>query len=338
MKISEAQIKKLTDLGSWQRGINYYEQGNVLSILEDKGTIIAKVAGTRDYKVELMFENDQLKGLCTCPMGDMGVFCKHCVAVGLMYMESASSDESASSKNKIKTSEPIIALNRIREYLSQKQTGALVEIIIDQLKEDDSLRERLMMEVACLSKKEPDVSALKKTRKKIKGIDFKYGEDLYNAMFENMEKLTKKSKVQAKEWYFDSFYPQFAKMLSKKYSKRPGLDHVLDKLINNNIKIAILSDYSYIKERLESLEIDENYFDVLSSSEDMGALKPAVRPFLEVAAKLDKSPSRVLVVGDREDTDGEGAASSKMGFLQLREKRKINSSTYTWGEFYKEIM
>ena len=167
MKISKAQIKKLTDPKSWKRGINYYEQGNVLSLLEDKETVIAKVAGTRNYKVRLSFKNSQLKGLCNCPMGDMGVFCKHCVAVGLAYMDGVNSDKNVSSTNKIKTSEPAITLENVREYLSRKQTDELVEIITDQLIENDSLRERLMMEVAYFSQKEPDVSALKKTITKV---------------------------------------------------------------------------------------------------------------------------------------------------------------------------
>jgi len=66
MKISKAGIRKLTDSGSWQRGVNYYEQGNVLSLLEDEGTIIAKVSGTRDYQVKLWTENGELDGSCTC--------------------------------------------------------------------------------------------------------------------------------------------------------------------------------------------------------------------------------------------------------------------------------
>lgn len=163
MKISKAQIEKLTDSRSWKRGIDYYERGNVLSLLEDKETIIAKVSGSQDYKVKLRFENGQLSGLCTCPMGDMGVFCKHCVAVGLTYVDSISSDSRASSINKIKTSEPAVTMEKIREYLSQKKSDTLVEIIMDQLVENDSLRECLMMEVAYFGQKEPDISALKKT-------------------------------------------------------------------------------------------------------------------------------------------------------------------------------
>lgn len=161
MKISKAQIKKLSDPGSWQRGIDYYKQGNVLSLMEDKEKIIAKVAGTQDYKIKLWYKNNQLNSSCTCPMGDMGVFCKHCVAVGLTYLDSLGSVKNASSKSKM--SKPKITLDKIREYLSKQKTDRLVDIITNQLMENDSLRESLMMEVAYCGQKEPDISAFKTT-------------------------------------------------------------------------------------------------------------------------------------------------------------------------------
>jgi len=162
MKISKAQIRKLTDSRSWQRGVNYYEQGNVFSLLEDKDVIIAKVSGTRDYKVKLWTENNELDGSCSCPMGDAGVFCKHCVAVGLTYLEGGvGSVIEGSSKQKPKKSEPAITLDDIRQYLSQQKTDTLVEMIMDQLMEDDALRERLMMKTARFGQKELNVSAFK---------------------------------------------------------------------------------------------------------------------------------------------------------------------------------
>ena len=162
MKISKAEIRKLTDSRSWQRGVNYHDQGNVLSLLEDKHIIIAKVSGTRDYKVKLWTENDKLDGSCSCPMGDAGVFCKHCVAVGLTYLEGGvGSVIEGSSKQKSKKSEPAITMDDIRQYLSQQKTDTLVEMIMDQLMEDDSLRERLMMKAARSGQKGLNVGAFK---------------------------------------------------------------------------------------------------------------------------------------------------------------------------------
>jgi len=87
MKITKAQLKDLTDSRSWQRGVDYHQRGNVLSLLEDKDMVVDKVSGTRNYKVKLWVEEDELDNSGDCPMGDAGVFCKHCVAVGLTYLE-----------------------------------------------------------------------------------------------------------------------------------------------------------------------------------------------------------------------------------------------------------
>jgi uncharacterized Zn finger protein len=40
---------------------------------------MAKVQGTRPYRVELWIEEGDLEYSCTCPVGADGEFCKHCV-------------------------------------------------------------------------------------------------------------------------------------------------------------------------------------------------------------------------------------------------------------------
>jgi len=161
MELSEEQLKELTDSRSWERGEDYHQQGRVISLLEDKNMLIGKVAGTRNYRVELWVEDGELDGSCDCPMGDAGVFCKHCVAVGLAYLEGGvSSTSGGTSKRKAKTqkSKPAVTLDDVREYLSSQETDALVEIIVEQMTEDDKLRERLMMKAALSKQKGPNLA------------------------------------------------------------------------------------------------------------------------------------------------------------------------------------
>ena len=74
------------------------------------------------------------------------------------------------------------------------------------------------------------------------------------------------------------------------------------------------------------------------SSESFGALKPAPRPFLEIAAKLNISPENILVIGDRNDTDGLGAESAKMKFIQTEShKTKGDKTVISWVELKKEF-
>lgn len=49
----------------------------------------------------------------------------------------------------------------------------------------------------------------------------------------------------------------------------------------------------------------------------LGALKPLPDGLLAVAAQLGQPPCRLLLVGDREDTDGRAAAAAGAGFLSV---------------------
>ena len=63
------------------------------SMTEYNGMITAKVEGTHTYTVKLLLDNGEAKHSCTCPMGDEDIFCKHCVAVGLAWIEGGSKEK-----------------------------------------------------------------------------------------------------------------------------------------------------------------------------------------------------------------------------------------------------
>jgi uncharacterized Zn finger protein len=162
MKITKAQLKKLTDSRSWKRGVDYHRQGNVLSLLEDKDTVTGKVRGTRNYNVRLWVKDGELDGLCDCPMGDAGVFCKHCVAVGLTYLEGrVDSISEGSTEQKTRKSKPALTLEDVRRYLSQEEKDVLIEIITKQITKDDHLRNQLMMKTARFSQKGVELETFK---------------------------------------------------------------------------------------------------------------------------------------------------------------------------------
>ncbi len=138
-------------------------------MLQDGEVIFAKVWGTRDYRVRLWVEGGEVQGECSCPMGDAYVFCKHCVAVGLAYLEGGTDDvdeegESASPKAKgrrRKAARPRVTLDDVRRYLAGQNKTKLVEIIVRQATEDDRLRESLFMKVARDRPEGPDVATFR---------------------------------------------------------------------------------------------------------------------------------------------------------------------------------
>jgi uncharacterized Zn finger protein len=76
----------------FERGEGYHRGGHVSALVEHEGVIVAKVAGTEDYRVRLWAE-DGLAFSCDCPLGLDGEFCKHCVAAGLAWLDGDFSED-----------------------------------------------------------------------------------------------------------------------------------------------------------------------------------------------------------------------------------------------------
>ena len=160
MNFSARDLKAMAGPRSWERGEDYFERGRVRELFEDRGTILAEVVGTRNYTVSLSVEDGELRGECTCPMGDAGVFCKHCVAVGLAYLE-GEADETSSRTGGGRPPKPVATLEDVRDYLAEQDTSALVEIIIEQVKRDDMLRRSLLTKAALARGEGPDIATFR---------------------------------------------------------------------------------------------------------------------------------------------------------------------------------
>jgi FMN phosphatase YigB (HAD superfamily) len=76
----------------------------------------------------------------------------------------------------------------------------------------------------------------------------------------------------------------------------------------------VLSDYGHTKEKLQALGMECSLFDWVISAPELGGLKPASQLMACVAAKMGVPPNQCLIIGDREDTDGELARSVNAPF------------------------
>lgn len=151
-KITAAALRRAADDRSYKKGEDYFQRGLVRSLLADGDEIVAKVSGTRDYKVRLQVEDSEFDGECSCPMGDMGTFCKHMVAVGLAHLAGAvvamPEDGAKPPRRAKRPPKPKVTLDDVREHLLAQDPADLVEMIMQQVLEDDRLRESLLMKVA----------------------------------------------------------------------------------------------------------------------------------------------------------------------------------------------
>lgn len=137
-------LRRLAGGRSFERGEDYFSDGQVRGLAEHAGTISAKVRGTREYRVKLWVADGELDFSCTCPVGADGAFCKHCVAVGLAWLEEGSAGQAGAKR----PARPATSMDDVRAYLAGQEKNALVNMLMEQALEDDGLRQRLLMKVA----------------------------------------------------------------------------------------------------------------------------------------------------------------------------------------------
>jgi uncharacterized Zn finger protein len=128
-------VHRLADPGSLERGAEYAAHGRVHGLRHDGELVVAEVVGARRYRVRLWAEAGRLAHACTCPVGEDGLFCKHCVAVALDWI----ADRSPAAAGRT-------SLADLRTHLSAQSKEALVELLMEQAAADERLRRRLLLE------------------------------------------------------------------------------------------------------------------------------------------------------------------------------------------------
>src|SRR5919112_5762571 len=119
----------------FERGEGYHRGEHVYDLVEHEGVVVAKVAGTEDYRVRL-WAGDDLAYSCDCPLGLDGEFCKHCVAAGLAWLEGDFSEDASGGS---------ATMDDVQKYLEDQEKALLVRIVMEQAMEDRGLRERLLL-------------------------------------------------------------------------------------------------------------------------------------------------------------------------------------------------
>jgi uncharacterized Zn finger protein len=142
-------LKRLAGGISFERGIDYFEDGRVVSLVIDGATAAATVEGNRAYKVRMWLDKDSVGGECTCPAYANSGFCKHCAAVGLAVIDSLKDDNAAGAPRKTGRGKPktkTVTMDDLRAFLKDMDKNRLVEIIVEHALGDDFLREGLITE------------------------------------------------------------------------------------------------------------------------------------------------------------------------------------------------
>jgi uncharacterized Zn finger protein len=141
-------LRDLVGTKVYSRGEAYWRDGLVQLLTVGPKRVLAQVAGTEDYRVELTGRGESVDGSCSCrAFGDWG-YCKHLVATALAANAMGSDTEAQS----------IDVFTRIREHLEGKNKAALVDMIMDVVERDPILLRRL--EMATLTTQDGDEAAI----------------------------------------------------------------------------------------------------------------------------------------------------------------------------------
>ena len=169
---------------------------------------------------------------------------------------------------------------------------------------------------------------IRSARDSLRGKQFENGDELLHALFVQLAAKTDRSPESVNQWYHTKFFPAFIWILKYWAKARPGLAYLLDSLKQKDLKIGVLSDFARIHDRLEALEISPELFDDLLAVEEIGCLKPSPQPFLQSARNLGVAPEQLLVIGDRQDLDGQGAEAAGMPFIGIAKNKNCSYENF----------
>lgn len=138
-----------------ERGLSYVEEGRVGPITESDEAIEATVTGEYPYSVRIAAVGSSIIGLCSCPMGETGVFCKHCVALAVWWAIPSSRLRelwSGRTVSRGRGGRPDDVTpwsdDAIRPYLEGLDRDELLDLISGQMARHDDLAEHLRLRAA----------------------------------------------------------------------------------------------------------------------------------------------------------------------------------------------
>ena len=149
----------------------------------------------------------------------------------------------------------------------------------------------------------------REVRKELRGRHFESEEAFYETFFGLFPKPE-----QARRWYFEEYMPDMVRILRKHYRTAPWVETNILESRANGQKVVVFSDYGCVREKLKAIGFNLNWADYLFEAPALGGLKPCKESFEKLCQTIGVLPEECLMVGDREDTDGDGARSVGMAF------------------------
>lgn len=128
-----------------ERGLDYYEEGAIVSLEETASGYKAVVSGTEEYSVEIEVDDNSVYDMfCDCPYAEDGHYCKHMAAV--LYAIEGGMHETMPKKDvfeKINDSR-----QELQDVISNISEEELRSLVMSLAENDTALRNRIMTQYA----------------------------------------------------------------------------------------------------------------------------------------------------------------------------------------------
>lgn len=160
--MADAVIRRLAGAQCYQRGLDYFSHGHIESLEAPNGGLRALVRGTQDYTVSLTSDEGVLDYSCDCPAGTGGAFCKHCVAAALAWLNRDVRQPKPLTGRKPKE----VTLADAERIIQNEDKATLVRMMLDWAKDDDRVRERLILYAARRSGPDSGAAAVRRAFEK----------------------------------------------------------------------------------------------------------------------------------------------------------------------------
>lgn len=147
--LTASRIRSLASAITIKRGQDYFARGRVQSLSSTFTGIRAFILGQRVYSVELNAIGKELDYDCTCPMGEQGDFCKHCVAVAIAFLNDPPPED-------------IFPIEELRAQLTAETPARLAELILDWATDNEQLQNRLYEYQALLTGPDAAIASLRR--------------------------------------------------------------------------------------------------------------------------------------------------------------------------------
>lgn len=164
------------------------------------------------------------------------------------------------------------------------------------------------------------MQAERSVRASIKGQWLGDEGSFYRAYYQRIAERLHGSSEQAKYWCENRYMPLMVKMIGRYQPIGKWVVPFIEQCQQKGIKMVVLSDYGFAKEKLQALGLNPSLFDWVVSAPELGGLKPAAELMNRVAEQMGVATEDCLVIGDRDDTDGEMAQRCGAQFYKVSDK------------------